>query len=154
MAAGLTIVVWWKKLAHLFWLRISIYHIWFWAKFIWMPKRSDGSLENPKVTPSRFRIFQSVGIIFWGLIYLRYCFSFIVWLLWSCETFFFGFRLWHCLFGNFQTRLMLPEESGKNSLKAKIKGWALLVVSFFWRIYEPWHSKNGFRSLQICKHTF
>jgi len=62
--------------------------------------------------------------------------------------------LWHCLFGNFQTRLMLPEESGKNLFKAKIKGWALLVVSFFLRIYEPWHSKNGFRSLQICKHTF
>lgn len=26
---------------------------------------------------------------------------------------------------------MLPEESGKNLFKAKIKGWALLVVSFF-----------------------
>jgi len=49
---------------------------------------------------------------------------------------------------------MLHEESGKNLFKAKIKGWALLVVSFFQRIYEPWHSKMAFEVFRSANILF
>lgn len=153
MAAALAIVMWWKitrpiiltENQHLPYLILS--------KIYMDAKKNRRFFEETQSYSKHIKDFQSVGIIFWGLIYLRRCSSFIVWLLWSCETFFFRFRLWHCLFGNFQTRLMLPEESGKNLLKVKTRGWVIWFHEFFLDLWT-WAFKNGFRCLQTCKHTF
>ena len=90
--------------------------------FLWKnPKllQTDSRFLNDGNNSLRFDLFEALFLVYFQVVVIMWNF------------FSLGCRLWHCLFGNYQTRLMLPEESGKNLFKAKIKGWALLVVSFF-----------------------